>query len=256
MSMPFPSMKPEGKIGIVTGAGGGLGKMISLALSEAGASLVLVDLDPAGNEELAQRIRSAGGQALAATADVTRTEDLEVVRDRCLDAHGRIDILINNAGISPIYKRMERVAVADWDAILEINLKGVFLCTQVIGGVMREQNRGKIVNIASVVGTEGSPRLVPYAASKAGVINLTRTLAREWAAYNINVNAVAPGYFEVGMGEPMLSQETLRNQVLSRIPMGRLGKKEEICGAVVFLASEAADYITGQILMVDGGWWA
>jgi NAD(P)-dependent dehydrogenase (short-subunit alcohol dehydrogenase family) len=254
--MTLLSMRVEGKVGVVTGAGGGLGRMISLALCEAGAKLVLVDINPAGSDELAQEIRSSGGQAIAVAADVTRTADLEDVRDRCLDAYGSIDILINNAGISPIYKRMERVEVADWDAILEINLKGVFLCSQVIGGFMREQESGKIINIASVVGTEGSPRLVPYAASKAGVINLTRTLAREWAPYNINVNAVAPGYFEVGMGEPMLSQEALRNEVLSHIPLGRLGKKEEICGAVVVLASESANYITGQILMVDGGWWA
>ena len=197
-----------------------------------------------------------GHRAIALKADVTRTEDLMLIRDRGLEAFGRIDILVNNAGISPIYKRAQFIKKEEWDPIIQTNLKAVFFCSQIIGEVMRGQKSGKVINIASVAGTEGSHRLAAYAAAKAGVINLTRTLAIEWAHYNINVNAVSPGYFEVGLGEPMLANETLKQEVLSHIPFGRLGIKEEICGAVVFLASDSANYITGQILGVDGGWTA
>jgi NAD(P)-dependent dehydrogenase (short-subunit alcohol dehydrogenase family) len=254
--MAILPMTLEGKVGVVTGAGGRLGRMISLAMAHAGADLVLVDIRSEHNQETADQLRSAGKPALAVTADVNRVDDIRAVRARCLEAHGRIDVLVNNAGISPIYKRAEHIAEETWDAILRTNLKSVFLWCQVVGEVMREQKSGRIVNIASVNGAEGSPRVAAYAASKAGVMSLTRTLAREWAPHNVTVNSVAPGYFEVGLGEPMLANEWIRGEIVRQIPLGRLGRQEEIAGAVVFLASEAASYITGQILAVDGGWLA
>jgi NAD(P)-dependent dehydrogenase (short-subunit alcohol dehydrogenase family) len=256
VKMNFLPMTLEGKSAIVTGASRGMGKLISLGLAHAGADLILASIEPEGNEEAAEQIRSLGREALPVAADVTRKEDLNRIRERCLDAYGKIDILVNNAGISPIYKRAQTIDEDTLDAILQINLKAVFNCSLIMGEAMREQKFGKIINIASVHAMEGSPRLAVYSAAKAGVVNLTRTLAIEWAPFNVNVNAVAPGYFEVGLGLPVYGNEKLREEVLSHIPMGRFGKKEEICGAVVFLASDSANYITGHVLMVDGGWAA
>jgi len=254
--MEFPALTLEGKIGIVTGASRGLGKWIALGLAHAGANVVLASRNLEANEQVAEQIRSMGRQAIPVKTDVTHAEDLEGLRDRCLREFGKIDILVNNAGISPIYKKAEKILEDEWDAILETNLKALFFCSQAMAQVMREQKSGKIINIASGGGIEGTPRLTAYAAAKAGVINLTRTLALEWAQYNINVNAVAPGMFEVGVAEPILASEWLKENWLSFIPMKRPGKKEEICGAVVFLASEAANYVTGHILVIDGGWSA
>jgi NAD(P)-dependent dehydrogenase (short-subunit alcohol dehydrogenase family) len=245
-----------GKTGIVTGTSRGLGKMIALGLAEAGANVVLASRTIEANEDIVTQIRLLGGQALAVRTDVTKVEELKELRDRCLETFGRIDILVNNAGISPSYKRAEFIEEDVWDAIIQTDLKAVFFCSQIMGQVMRKQKSGKIINIASTAGIEGMPRLAAYAVAKAGVINLTRTLALEWASYNIHVNAVAPGIFEVGVGEPIFNNEKIINSWLSHIPQGRVGKKEEICGAVVFLASELASYITGHILVVDGGWTA
>ena len=254
--MKFLSMTVEGKSAIVTGAGRGLGKMMSLALANAGADLVLASNEADNNEVVAKQIMEMGGKAISVTMDVNRTDDLIRMREECINAYGKIDILVNNAGISPVYNRAEHIREDILDSILQTNFRAVFICSQIIGEVMREQKHGKIINIASSAGMEGSPRIAAYAASKAAVINLTRTLAVEWAPYNINVNAVAPGFFEIGLGEPMLSNEEIKKEVISHIPLGRLGLKEEICGAAVFLASDAANYITGNILMVDGGWAA
>lgn len=254
--MEFLSMGLEGKTAVVTGASRGLGKMIALGLARAGAKVVLASRSLPANEELAGQIRAMGREALPVKTDVTQRGDLTVLRDRCLEFSGRIDILVNNAGVSPIYKKAEAIEEATWDEILQTDLKAVFFCSQVMGEVMRQQKSGKIINVASAAGLEGIPRLAAYAAAKAGVINITKTLALEWASYNICVNAVAPGIFEVGVGEPIMASEKLFQNWLTYVPLGRVGKKEEICGAVVFLASEAANYVTGQILAIDGGWTA
>jgi NAD(P)-dependent dehydrogenase (short-subunit alcohol dehydrogenase family) len=245
-----------GKTGIITGASRGLGKAIALGMAGAGANVVLASRNVEANEKIAEQIRLTGSEALAVRTDVTKTGDLKELRDRCLETFGRIDILVNNAGISPSYKRSEFIEEDVWDTIMQTDVKAVFFCSQIMGQVMRQQNAGKIINIASTAGVEGMPRLAAYAAAKAGVINLTRTLALEWASCNINVNAVAPGIFEVGLGEPILQNDRIINSWLSHIPQGRVGRKEEISGAVIFLASDSASYITGHILIVDGGWTA
>lgn len=244
------------KTGIVTGSSRGLGKMIALGLSQAGANVVLASRTLEANEDLVNQIGARGGKAIAVRTDVTKLQDVKALRDRSLEVFGRIDILVNNAGISPSYSRAESIGEDVWDTILQTDLKGVFLCSQIIGQVMCAQNSGKIINIASTAGIEGMPLLAAYAAAKAGVINLTKTLALEWASRNVNVNAVAPGIFEVGVGEPIFKNEKIMNSWLSHVPKGRMGKKEEISGAVVFLASEWANYITGHVLVVDGGWTA
>jgi len=254
--MEYLPLTLEGKIAIVTGASRGLGKCIATGLAHAGANVVLTSRTLKANEQVAEEIRSMGRRALPVKTDVTSMEDLKALRDRCLQEFGKIDILVNNAGISPIYKKAEKVLGDEWDAILQTNLKAVFFCSQVMGKVMQEQKSGKIINITSVGGMEGSPRLTAYGSAKAGVVNLTQTMALEWAQYNIQVNAVAPGTFEVGVAEPILGSERLKENWLSLIPMKRPGKREEISGAVVFLASEGANYITGHVLVVDGGWSA
>lgn len=253
----LPSMRVDGQVALVTGSGSGLGCSIALALAQAGANLVVTDL-PArmGNARQTRKwIRELGRECLMVSLNVTSLKSIERMVEKATERFGRIDILVNNAGIN-ISKAALEVTEQDWDRVLDVNLKGVFFCSQAVARGMVQRKSGKIVNIASQNGVIGYYNRAAYCSSKAGVVNLTRVLAIEWAEQNINVNAVGPTFVRTPLTEKLFQDESFSQEVLSRIPLGRLGKPEDVAGAVVFLSSPAADLITGHTLLVDGGWTA
>jgi 2-dehydro-3-deoxy-D-gluconate 5-dehydrogenase len=253
----FPSMRVDGKVAVVTGAGSGLGKSIALALAEAGANLVVTEI-PARMENAQTTARLAAGaghKVLAVPLDVTSLHSINRMVTKTLARFGTIDILVNNAGIN-IAKKALDVTEEDWDQILDVNLKGVFFCSQAVGREMIKRRSGKIINMASQNGVIGYYQRAAYCSSKAGVVNLTRVLAIEWAPYHINVNAIGPTFILTPLTQKLFEDRKFSRDVLRRIPLGRLGKPEDVAGAAVFLASAAADMITGHTLLVDGGWTA
>lgn len=252
----IPSFRVDNRIAIVTGAGSGLGQAFAIALAHAGADVVITELP--GKEALAeataQEVRARGRQALTLPLDVTQLPSIQAMVDQVLKAWGRIDILVNNAGIN-IPRLAVDITEEQWDRVVDTDLKGLFFCSQAVGRHMIERGQGgKIVNIASQMGLVGYRYRAHYCSAKGGVVNLTRTLAFEWAPYRINVNAVGPTFVLTPMTAPMFEDKAFRDDVLSRIPMGRLATREDIVGTVVFLASPASDFITGQTIVVDGGW--
>lgn len=238
-------------VAIVTGSGRGIGRAIALELAVAGAKVVV---NYAGRvdkaEETVRLIREAGGECLAVQADVSQTTEVDRLIKTTLDHFGKIDILVNNAGITRD-SLLLRMKEADWDAVLATNLKGVFLCTKAVSKGMLKQRSGVIVNISSVVGLSGNAGQANYAAAKAGIIGFSKSIAKEFAARGIRVNAVAPGYISTDMTETLA--EGMQAEVLRAIPLGRLGKPEDVAKLVRFLVSPEASYITGQTLCVDGG---
>lgn len=244
-------MNFTGKTAIVTGGSRGIGRAVCLELAKGGANVVLCY---AGNDAAAQKtaeaVEAAGGKALALRCDVTNSAQVQSLIDTALERFGRIDILVNNAGITRDNLLM-RMPEADFEAVIDANLKGAFLCMKAVCRPMMKQRYGRIVNLSSVVGLRGNAGQVNYAASKAGVIGMTKSLAKELASRGVTVNAVAPGFIETDMTAAMT--EGAKTAAKGSIPMGRLGAPEDVAGAVAFLASEEAAYITGQVLAVDGG---
>jgi NAD(P)-dependent dehydrogenase (short-subunit alcohol dehydrogenase family) len=246
----------SGKVAIVTGAGRGLGRAIALGLAQHGADIVAVSRTVAEVEKLAAEVTALGRKALALKVDTSLKADVDGMVTRTVETWGRIDVLVNNAGID-IIKPVVDYTEAEWDQIIDINLKGYFLCAQAVGRQMIRQRRGSIVMNSSMAGSIGIKWLVPYASAKGGVNQLTRTLAVEWARDGVRVNVVAPGYFEnVMQGAENIHNEEKERHIRERTPMGRRGRVEELIGPVVFLAADASSYVTGQILLVDGGWTA
>jgi NAD(P)-dependent dehydrogenase (short-subunit alcohol dehydrogenase family) len=246
----------EGKVAWVTGAGRGTGRAIAEGLAALGAS-VLVQARTAEEVDLvAQKIRADGGQANAIVGSVADPETAERVVDLAMQEYGRLDVLVNNAGISPTLRRSEKVTDEEWAAVIDTNLSGPFYSTRAAGRVMLAQQSGSVVNISSVHGSVGFPRLAAYSASKGGLELLTKTFALEWAGSGVRVNAVAPGYLETRMTEGLRDSDRHREMIRSQIPLGRFGRPDEIVGAVSFLASDASTYVTGTIVRVDGGWTA
>ena len=243
-------MKLTGKVALVTGAAQGIGKAIALLLARNGADMVVSDINLEKAEETAKEIRAIGPKAMAVKVDVANLRDVEQMVTGILEKLAKIDILVNNAGITRD-KLILRMTEEDWDAVLGVNLKGTFNCTKAVLRHMAKQRSGKIVNIASVVGEMGNAGQANYSASKAGVIGLTKTIAREYAQRGINVNAIAPGYIETPMTEAL--PEKAKEELRRLIPMERLGKPEDVAEAVLFLVSEESSYITGQVLNVNGG---
>lgn len=236
---------------MVTGASRGIGRAIALELAKEGANVVV---NYSGSkekaEEVVEEILKMGQKAIAVQANVADNESVQNLMKTALDEFGSIDILVNNAGITRDNLLM-RMKEDEWDDVIETNLKGVFLCTKAVTRQMMKQRSGRIINIASVVGVTGNAGQANYTAAKAGVIGLTKTTARELASRNILVNAVAPGFITTEMTDAL--PEDVKNTMLTQIPLGKFGQPEHVAKAVVFLASEDAEYITGQVLHVDGG---
>ncbi len=243
-------MKLTGKVALVTGAAQGIGRAIALLLARNGADIVVSDINVERAEETAKEVRAIGPKAMAVKVDVSNLSDVERMVEGILEKLAKIDILVNNAGITRD-KLVLRMTEEDWDAVLGVNLKGTFNCTKAVIRHMARQRSGKIVNIASVVGEMGNAGQANYSASKAGVIGLTKTIAREYAQRGINVNAIAPGYIETPMTDAL--PEKAKEELKKLIPMERLGKPEDVAEAVLFLVSEESSYVTGQVLNVNGG---
>lgn len=251
--MKIPTCDLTGKVALVTGGTKGLGYGMALGLAQAGADIVVVSRTAADCEKVADEIKALGRDALAAPTDVTNPDAVQKLIDDSVEKFGKIDILVNNAG-SAITKKAEDLTLEDWDRVINIDLRAAFIVAQAVGKEMIKQKSGKIINIASIFGMVGDKQVLPYLAAKGGVVQMTKGLALEWSRYNINVNAIAPGYVITPMNEKDLMEEKIYKHVTGKIPMRRLGQIEDIAGSVVFLASEAANYITGTTLAVDGGW--
>ena len=242
----------KGKTALVVGASKGLGKAMSLALSSAGADLALASRSTSLIKEISDDIKTRGGKAFSVTTDIVREDDIERMTKTVIDEYGKIDVLVNNAGIY-IPRLWNEVTSEDWDNTFNINLKGLFLTCKMVGKHMIKRKSGKIINIASILGKRVAPTVLAYSASKAGLIQLTRSLAFELSTYNINVNAIAPGWFETEMVEEELANPKARKYLLSRTPLGRFGQAEELGGTVIYLASKASDFMTGETIYIDGG---
>jgi 3-oxoacyl-[acyl-carrier protein] reductase len=238
------------RIAVITGASRGIGRSIALALAASGAKIVAADVSLEGCQALVDELAAMGTEGLAVQCNVTSSEDADRLVDAAMEKFGRIDIFINNAGITRDGMLM-RMKDEDWDAVLSINLKGAFICTRAVSKVMTKQRSGRIINIASIVGQMGNAGQANYCASKAGLIGLTKSNARELARRSITVNAVAPGFIATAMTDAL--PEKVRSELTAQIPLERLGSADDIANAVLFLASDNSAYITGQVVAVNGG---
>lgn len=244
------------KVAIITGARRGMGRTHALIFAEAGAKVVVSDISLDECQKVVDEIKDRGGDALAIKCDISQREEVDSMVSETIKNFGKVDVLVNNAGIAD-FKEFLSMTEEDWDRTININLKGYFLCSHAVAKEMAKQKSGVIVNIGSIaMGQVGIafPNLVHYVSSKGGVAGLTQALALDLAKYNIRVNAIAPGAIETPMVDPIKADKQATEALISRLPMKRMGQPEEISSAVLFLASDAASYITGSILNVDGGW--
>ncbi len=243
-------MRLQDEIVFITGSARGIGREIAEVFAAEGALVIISDINAEAAQKTAEEIKAKGFKADNFPCNVTILADVEQTIDKIIDKYGRIDILVNNAGITRdnLFIRMKE---EDWDAVLTVNLKGTFNSTKAVSRAMLKARKGKIISIASVIGVMGNAGQANYAASKAGVIALTKSLAREFASRSINVNAVAPGYIKTDMTDKL--SEDVKNKILEAVPLNRMGTPKDVANVCLFLASKEADYITGQTILVDGG---
>jgi 2-deoxy-D-gluconate 3-dehydrogenase len=244
----------KGKSGIVTGAGSGIGNGIAKGLVQAGAEVVIVGRNEEKLKAAAEEMRRFGGPVIPVRADMAQMGDIKNLVDRTVNEFGKLDFLFNNAGIIR-RNPCEDFKEEDWDAVLDVNLKGPFFLAQAVAKVMISQKRkGKIVNTSSLIAVQGGKRVPAYAASKGGITQVTKTMANDWAQYNILVNAIGPGWVKTELTEALQKDKERNAEITGRIPLGRWADPDDFGGIAVFLASDASDYITGQTIFVDGGW--
>jgi len=242
----------QGKVAVVTGGSRGIGQAIALGIARAGADVVVTSRKLPDLEKVAEEIKEMGRKSLAVAAHIGRMEEVNSLVSKVKEEFGRIDILVNNAATNPAMDSALDVSERAWDSIMNLNLKGLFFLSQAVARVMKEQGGGKIVNIASIAGI--TPDILPiYSISKAGVLMATKVMASEWAKYNVRVNAVAPGMTRTRFSEALWSNPDILQGAMFRTPMGRIAEPEEMVGAVIYLASDASSYVTGQVIAVDGG---
>ncbi len=242
----------QGKMALITGASRGIGRVLALGLAQAGADVAIASRKLPDLEKVAEEIRKIGRKCLAIPTHVGRIEEINNLVKRVVDEFGKIDILVNNAATNPTMAQAMDIDDRAWDSIMNLNLKGLFFLSQAVAKIMKEKGGGKIINIASIAGI--SPDILPiYSISKAGVIMATKVMAQQWAQYNIRANVVAPGMTKTGFSQPLWSNPDILKAVTGRTPMGRIADPEEMLGAVIYLASDASSYVTGQVLAVDGG---
>lgn len=249
------SVDLKGKVAVVTGGGNGIGRACALALAKSGAAVAVVDISDEALEGIKAEIENAGRVCRTYKCDVTKNEQINTMMDDIENHFGHIDILLNSAGIN-IQQYAEDVTEEAWDRIIDINLRGTFFCCQAAGRKMIAQGQGKIINISSTMSMVGLHRRTAYCASKGAVMQMSKVLAVEWATKNVQVNCVAPTFVNTPFTEPMFKEKAFYDEVVSRIPMGKVGETSDVIGAVLYLSSDAADFVTGSTLLVDGGWTA
>jgi dehydrogenase/reductase SDR family protein 4 len=252
MNFSLDDFSLKGKVALVTGGSRGIGKAIAVGLARAGADVVLASRKLPDLEEVAKEIKGLGRKSVAVAAHVGRLEEINNLVTKVKEEFGRIDILVNNAGTNPTMDQAMEIEERAWDSIMNLNLKGLFFLSQAVAKLMKEQGGGKIINVASIEGI--TPGILPvYAISKAGVIMATKVMAQQWAKYGIRVNAIAPGLTRTRFSEALWSNPDILSAAMMMTPMARVAEPEEMVGAVIFLASDASGYVTGQVLAVDGG---
>jgi 2-deoxy-D-gluconate 3-dehydrogenase len=243
----------EGKIALITGSTRGIGKEFAIGFAKEGADVIINGRNLEKAKTVAKEIEGLGVRTMAIGADVSSSQHVTRMVEEAMSSFGRIDIFVNNAGVNPFLLEAEKIKEEGWDQVIDVNLKGVFLCCQAVGKKMIGQGGGKIINISSAAGILGEQGLLPYCVSKAGVMVLTRILAYEWGRYNILINAIAPGFVAGGMNTPILNKEILVSGLTQQVPLKRLANPEEIVKIALFLASDDSSYINGTTLIADGG---
>jgi len=242
----------QGKIALITGASRGIGRVLAIGMAQAGAEVAIASRKLPDLEKVAEEIRKTGRKCIAIPAHVGRIEEINNLVKRVVDEFGKIDILVNNAATNPSMAPAIDIDDRAWDSVMNLNLNGLFFLSQAVARIMKEKGGGKIINIASIAGI--SPDILPvYSISKAGVIMATKVMAQQWAQYNIRANVVAPGMTKTGFSQPLWGNPDILKAVTGRNPMGRIADPEEMLGAVIYLASDASSYVSGQVLAVDGG---